>query len=120
MRANRSNRTRIPKLVVDPGIIFATDPEASDKTGCHVGFARGSTLRNLFRRAGSKNQSELMLMKSALKKFFGQLREAVRQAPSYSDDTQTKHQEKEQMSQPQEEFLEPKSSNSKEKKVAKK
>ncbi|MBV9106622.1 MAG: hypothetical protein JO313_11425 [Verrucomicrobia bacterium] len=47
-------------------------------------------------------------MKTALKKFFGRIGDAVRQAPSYGD-TQRKHREKEQMSQPQEEFLDAKS-----------
>jgi hypothetical protein len=58
-------------------------------------------------------------MKTAFKKFFGRLREAVRQAPSYSSDSQSRHQEKEQMSQPQEEFLESKSSNSRVQKAPK-
>jgi hypothetical protein len=52
-------------------------------------------------------------MKTALKKFFGRVGDAVRQAPSYSNDTQGKHREKEQMSQPQEEFLDSKSINTK-------
>ncbi|MBV9130880.1 MAG: hypothetical protein JO298_10900 [Verrucomicrobia bacterium] len=48
-------------------------------------------------------------MKTALKKFFGRIGDAVRQAPSYESDTQRTHREKEQMSQPQEEFLDAKS-----------
>jgi hypothetical protein len=51
-------------------------------------------------------------MMNALKKFFRRISDVVG-APSYSSDTQKKHEEKEQMSQPQEEFIDSKSNNTK-------
>jgi hypothetical protein len=57
----------------------------------------------------TKRQIERVLMIRALKNFFGRLGGAARQAPSYPSDTQKKRQEKEQMSQPQEEFIDSKS-----------
>jgi hypothetical protein len=56
-------------------------------------------------------------MMSELQKFFGRIGDVLNQAPSYSRDTQSKHQEKEQMNQPQEEFIESKSIDSNESKT---
>jgi hypothetical protein len=57
-------------------------------------------------------KSELLSMMNALTKFFRRISDVVR-APSYSADTQKKHEEKEQMSQPQEEFIDSKSNSTK-------
>jgi hypothetical protein len=47
-------------------------------------------------------------MMNAFKKFLFRIGDLIR-APSYSSDTPNEHKEKEQMSQPQEEFIDPKS-----------
>jgi hypothetical protein len=49
-------------------------------------------------------QKRTLLMMNALKKFFRRISDVVG-APSYSSDVQKRHEEKEQMSQPQEEFI---------------
>jgi hypothetical protein len=54
------------------------------------------------------------LMKNALKKFLDQVGDSATRAPSYPSDSQKKHEEKEQMDQPQEEFIDPKSVDTKE------
>jgi hypothetical protein len=51
-------------------------------------------------------------MTNVLKKFFQRISDVVR-APSYSSDIQKKQEEKEQMKQPQEEFIDAKSNKTK-------